>query len=230
MQTIAEAVPGGEGGLLGIAVSPAYDTDQTVFVYYTAEDDNRVAKLDLGGAADPDPHRHPEVRRSTTAAGSPSARTASSTSPPATRRAGARAQDLNSLGGKILRITPDGKPAPGNPFGTSPVWTATGTATCRASPGTPNKRLYAAEFGQNTWDEINLIEPGKNYGWPTVEGKGGDTKFVDPIAGVEDVRGVLLRPGRVDGLLVTVVPQGRPAVRDAAHRPGRHLSARRARC
>src|SRR5690606_23236910 len=42
-------------------------------------------------------------------------------------------------------------------------------------------RMYATEFGQNTYDEINLIEKGRNYGWPEVEGKGGDARYTDPL-------------------------------------------------
>src|SRR5699024_7200385 len=42
-------------------------------------------------------------------------------------------------------------------------------------------RLWATEFGENTWDELNLIKPGGNYGWPHVEGKGGGGRYIDPV-------------------------------------------------
>ncbi len=63
VQTIPDVAAAGEGGLLGIAVSPDYARDRTVFVYYTAEQDNRVARLQLGGRGHPDPHRHPQGQR-----------------------------------------------------------------------------------------------------------------------------------------------------------------------
>jgi glucose/arabinose dehydrogenase len=80
------------------------------------------------------------------------------------------AQDSTSLNGKILRLTLDGKPAPGNPFGNEVwSWGHRNPQGLVFQPGTG--ALYSAEHGQNREDEVNRIEKGANYGWPLVEGK-----------------------------------------------------------
>ena len=89
-------------------------------------------------------------------------------------------QNVDSPNGKILRIDPDGSIPADNPFPGSPVYSL-GHRNPQGLAWDASGRLWAAEFGQNTWDEINLIEPGGNYGWPNVEGIGGDPAYIDPV-------------------------------------------------
>ena len=91
-------------------------------------------------------------------------------------------QDRSTPAGKILRLTPEGAPAPGNPFGDSPVYSDGPPQRAGAGVGRRAAQMYAAEFGQNTYDELNRIEAGANYGWPEAEGVSEDARFVDPIA------------------------------------------------
>ena len=91
-----------------------------------------------------------------------------------------RAQDPDSLNGKILRMTPDGDVPDDNPTPASLVWTM-GHRNVQGLTWDEGGRMYASEFGQDTFDEVNLIEPGNNYGWPVVEGEGDDPTYTNPL-------------------------------------------------
>jgi glucose/arabinose dehydrogenase len=179
---VDEAQPQGEAGLLGVAVSPSYERDGRVFLYATTSEDNRVLRATfrngrLGSLEPiltgiPNAFNHDGGRMifgpdgmlyvSTGEAGQPDL-----------------AQDRGSLGGKILRITQDGDPAPGNPDRRSPIWTW-GHRNVQGLAFDDGGHLWASEFGQDTFDELNLIQKGRNYGWPMVEGKGDEPGLTDP--------------------------------------------------
>ena len=184
----ALTAPRGEGGLLGVAVVPRDDAATgavDVVVYLTAARDNRVLRAPLAGTTlgptrvllegIPRGWNHNGGRVELGPDGHLYVTTGDTYTPGV-------APDPASLGGKVLRVTTDGAPAPGNPDPSSPVWTR-GHRNVQGIGWAPDGRVFASEFGQDTWDELNVLRAGADHGWPTVEGKGGaDQGFTDPVA------------------------------------------------
>jgi glucose/arabinose dehydrogenase len=176
--------PDNEAGLLGIAVSPTFAADRTVFAYFTSSVDNRVIRMTFDGTTlKPGPVIVRGIAKARNHDGGRLAFGPDGYLYISTGDAGKRdpAQDKGSLSGKILRVTRDGAPAPGNPFPGSRIWSL-GHRNVQGMAWTGNGTMYASEFGQNTWDELNRIVPGRNYGWPVVEGIAHRPGFVDPLA------------------------------------------------
>ena len=180
--TINGVAAAGEAGLLGLAVSPTYAQDGFVYVYFTTASDNRIARLRL------DAPQNQQVVLSGIARANIHDGGRIAFGPDGMLYAGVgdanvtgSAQNQQSLNGKILRMRPDGGvPESGNPFPGSLVYSL-GHRNVQGLAWDAQGRLYASEFGQNTWDEVNQIVPGGNYGWPTVEGTGTDTRFRNPV-------------------------------------------------
>jgi len=182
--------PTNEGGLLGITYDPATVTAATadVFVFHTTATGNAVARLALTGLDT----GAPQLSGATTIlAGIPRGQHnyggAIAFGPDGylyVATGDAEEPDLaqipSSLAGKILRITADGNPAPGNPWGDTPQW-AIGLRDVKGLSWSDDGVMYAADLGPGTWDELNIVTPGANFGWPTVEGISEDPRFVDPV-------------------------------------------------
>lgn len=183
---VTEAVRDGEGGLLGLA---AWENSNTTFLfaYVTSASDNRIVRMPLVGlpgayrlgAAEPiltglaKAANHNGGRITIGPDGMLYATVGDAGQPN-------RSQDPASLNGKILRMDMDGAVPNDNPLPDSLVYSI-GHRNPQGLAWDDSGQLWAAEFGQNTWDELNRIEPGKNYGWPIVEGIGNRDGFVDPV-------------------------------------------------
>ena len=164
--TVPGGATGGEGGLLGLAVSPSFATDGLVYVYQSVSGSNRIVRIRitgnslgapqviLGGIPRSNFHNGGRLRFG------PDGLLYASTGD-AQREA--NAQNPNNLGGKILRITPTGQPAPGNPSNNAVY--SMGHRNVQGLAFDSRGRLWASEFGPGSNDELNLIRAGGNYGW-----------------------------------------------------------------
>ncbi|MEU6714533.1 PQQ-dependent sugar dehydrogenase [Nonomuraea sp. NPDC046802] len=174
---------GGEGGLMGLDFSPTWNgtTDQEVFFMHTASEGNRVAKMNFNGTAlsgyasilqGIDKNRYHNGGRIRFG---PDGYLYVTTGD---AQSSGNAPDLDSLNGKILRITKTGAGAPGNPFGTRVY--SYGHRNPQGLAWDSAGRLWSSELGNSSRDELNLIQPGKNYGWPACEGTCSTSGMTNP--------------------------------------------------
>jgi glucose/arabinose dehydrogenase len=177
----------GEAGMLGLALDPEFERNHLIYVYYTYVDEkgslwNRVVRLKedsnrasldrilidkIPGAAIHDGGRikfGPDKKLYITTGENGNS---------------GLAQDLNSLAGKILRMNPDGTVPDDNPFPSSPVYSY-GNRNPQGLAWHPTTgELYATEHGPAGNDEVNIIRPGMNYGWPLEQCAAKN--FVEPL-------------------------------------------------
>jgi glucose/arabinose dehydrogenase len=180
----APFVSQGEGGLMGLVLDPEFSSNHYMYVMYSYTEDNqnynRIVRLveqnnkayidkvlldfipggqaHVGGRLKIGPDN--KLYATTGDAGNP-----------------ALAQDITSLAGKILRINLDGSIPEDNPFFNSPVYSY-GFRNPQGLTWNNNNVMYATEHGTTGHDEINLIEPGVNYGWPIMEGNEGSEEVI----------------------------------------------------
>lgn len=171
----------GEGGLLGLALAPG--DQNTLYAYLTSRSDNRVVRFSIAGGrvgkpkavltGIPTSTHHHGGQLLFDRAGLLYVTTGDA-------EQSALAQNKTSPAGKILRIRPDGRAAPGNPFGNR-IWSY-GHRNIEGLAFDAQGRLWATEFGDKRSDELNLIVKGRNYGWPVVEGRSSNPRFAAPKA------------------------------------------------
>lgn len=172
----------GEGGLLGLAVA-----GDSLFAYSTTATGNRIQRFEISGERGSielgtpttivDGIAKADFHNGGRLALGPDDKLYATVGDAGNR---SDAQDRDSLSGSILRMDLDGGVPDDNPFPGSLVYSF-GHRNAQGLAWDEEGTMYASEFGQDTWDELNVIEPGGNYGWPDVEGIGDREGYLDPL-------------------------------------------------
>ncbi|MFH0916295.1 MAG: PQQ-dependent sugar dehydrogenase [bacterium] len=188
----------GEGGLMGLALDPDFPATPHIYVSYTHSQggnaQNRVSRFVLSGLDTPSPRLAGEtvlldgipagsIHDGSRVAFGPDGYLWVTTGDSGN---GALAQQMDSLAGKVLRMTGDGKAAPGNPYIDRPYpFSLIYTLGHRNPQGLAfhpqTGEAYVTEHGPSDNDEVNKLKAGGNYGWPDLRGKANEPGFIDPI-------------------------------------------------
>ncbi|RSD27218.1 PQQ-dependent sugar dehydrogenase [Mesobacillus subterraneus] len=177
-----------EAGLLGFVLAPDFEQSNKAFAYYTYENGsgqfNRIVELTLNDEEwtegkllldkIPSGRFHHGGRLKIGPDGKLYATTGDAATNPEI------AQDLDSLGGKILRLNLDGSVPEDNPFEGSYVYSY-GHRNPQGIAWAKDGTLYASEHGPSANDEINVIEKGSNYGWPEIQGDESQQGMETPL-------------------------------------------------
>ncbi|MBI5583388.1 MAG: PQQ-dependent sugar dehydrogenase [Deltaproteobacteria bacterium] len=180
----------GEGGLLGLALHPRFKENKWIYLYFTTRDEaglknqvvryvfenNRLSGKKIIVDRIPAATFHNGGRIQFGPDGLLYAGTGDAGDSQS-------AQDPQALAGKILRVREDGSLPPDNPFG-NPVFSY-GHRNVQGLAWDDQRRLWATEHGRSGlfsgYDELNLIEKGKNYGWPVIQGDETRAGMVAPV-------------------------------------------------
>ncbi len=173
--TLPDVRAAGEGGLLGLALHPNFSTNPQVFLVYNYDKNGRYTEKVVRYTYQNNTLVNPQIIFDDIPAAnnhngsrlliSSDLKLFVTTGDALTASA---AQNLSSLSGKILRLNLDGSVPADNPFAGSAVWSY-GHRNAQGLIAINNK-IYETEHGPDTDDELNIIEKGKNYGWPNVRG------------------------------------------------------------
>jgi aldose sugar dehydrogenase len=171
----------GESGLLGIALDPQFNQNHYIYLYYTQGNYNRISRFVLGDKLTDEKVLLDKIPSGSIHNGGrlkfgPDGKLYTTTGESGIPNL---AQDVNSLGGKILRLNPDGSVPADNPFGNYVY--AYGNRDPQGIAWSPGGTMYESEHGQTRNDEINIIQKGGNYGWPIYQGNNTASGFIKPL-------------------------------------------------